>query len=406
MRSAEPLSLETTQLIESLNQQKIRPSLETMKSVATEMGLHQFDCPVIIVAGTNGKGSCARALEALYLAHNYRVGLTSSPHLVSLTERARLNGEPTSASAFEQGVHAVQASQKNRWLSYFEFTTLASLYVIAQHQPDIVILEVGMGGRFDAANAVRSDCSIITSIDFDHQAYLGVTLDAIAFEKAGVIHAGQKGVVVTETANRSPVIQRAHSEGVPLLIPAPLVQSTQLHPMACAAALMAAQTLQHLCPIDEAKALDAVCQATLPGRFTVLHTPEKNLRFVIDIAHNPGACHALLQRLEKEQITVDHVLFSAYADKDISNMLFTFVGQGAHWHLPQIPGDKRVASADAIKALMPGEVSTLYESPQAMLVSAIAAATEGQTLLIFGGFAIAGTCLRLLESYQKELNYA
>lgn len=175
-------------------------TLEKMHPKAIDMGLERvaqvrerldirFDCPVITVGGTNGKGSTCAMLESILLQAGYRVGLYTSPHLLDFNERARVNGEIASDAALTEQFAAVEAARGDVSLTYFEFTTLAILRLFSQAKLDAVILEVGLGGRLDAVNVIDADVAIVTSVDIDHTEYLGDTREQIGFEKAGIFRA-------------------------------------------------------------------------------------------------------------------------------------------------------------------------------------------------------------------------
>ncbi|HYF97542.1 MAG TPA: Mur ligase family protein, partial [Coxiellaceae bacterium] len=161
-------------------------SLERIRPLAEAMGLVRFACPVICVAGTNGKGSTVRFLECAYLAAGFEVAAYTSPHILHFNERLRINDEVLSDALWLDAFKHIEVERGETTLSFFEFTTLAALWLCQQHTLDVIILEVGLGGRLDAVNVVDNDLAIITTIDLDHQEYLGYTREAIAKEKAGV----------------------------------------------------------------------------------------------------------------------------------------------------------------------------------------------------------------------------
>ena len=162
----------------------IELGLERVRAVAERMQI-RFDCPVITVAGTNGKGSTCAMLEAILLQAGYRTGVFTSPHLVHFEERLRLKGDPVSAPELVAACARVERARGQNdaeiSLTYFEFTTLAILDVMARSGLDVVILEVGLGGRLDAVNIIDTDCAIITSIDLDHMELLGTDREAIGY---------------------------------------------------------------------------------------------------------------------------------------------------------------------------------------------------------------------------------
>ncbi|HJW10756.1 MAG TPA: Mur ligase family protein, partial [Albitalea sp.] len=167
---------------ERLHPKEIDLTLERVLAVKGRLGL-AFEVPVILVAGTNGKGSTCAMLEAIALQAGYRVGLYAKPHLVHFEERCRVNGTMVSAAELVPHFEAVERARGDVGLTYFEFTTLAIVHLLAHAPLDLVILEVGLGGRFDAVNAFDADCAVITSIDVDHVEYLGPDRESIGREK-------------------------------------------------------------------------------------------------------------------------------------------------------------------------------------------------------------------------------
>ena len=202
---------------EQLHPKNIDMGLERVRMVATRMGL-ALNYPVITVAGTNGKGSTCAMLESILLQAGYRTAVYSSPHLVHFEERLRLQGQPVQADALVAGFAAVEAARTQGEaisLTYFEFSTLAILYVMGQTALDVAILEVGLGGRLDAVNIIDPDCAVITSIDLDHMEFLGNDRETIGLEKAGIMRAGRP-VVVSDPVPPQSVLDHAQHIGADL----------------------------------------------------------------------------------------------------------------------------------------------------------------------------------------------
>ena len=179
---------------EQLHPKTIDMTLERVSALCQRLGL-RFNVPVVAVAGTNGKGSTCAMLEAIALQAGYRVGLYAKPHLVHFEERCRVHGEIVKAADLVPHFEAVEQARGDVQLTYFEFTTLAILRAMSVQSLDAVILEVGLGGRFDAVNAIDADCSVITSIDLDHTEFLGPDRESIGREKAGIMRPGRPVVV-------------------------------------------------------------------------------------------------------------------------------------------------------------------------------------------------------------------
>jgi len=187
---------------ERLHPKPIELTLDRVARLKARLGI-AFAAPTIVVAGTNGKGSTCAMLEAIALAAGYRVGLYSKPHLVHFEERCRVGGKSVDAEALLPHFEAVERARGDVSLTYFEFTLLAIASLFAATPLDLVILEVGLGGRLDAVNAFDGDCAVITSIDVDHVEYLGTDRESIGREKAGVMRAGKPAVVSDPVPPRS-----------------------------------------------------------------------------------------------------------------------------------------------------------------------------------------------------------
>ena len=173
--------------LESRHNQEIQLGLSRVKECAAQLGLLQVEACVITVSGTNGKGSTVAALEAIYIAAGYEVASYTSPHLLQFNERIRINNQPISDTDLCAAFTAISQSSNANQLTYFEMTTLAALWHFKQLELDVVILEVGLGGRLDATNIIDPNLAIITTVDFDHQEYLGHTQEEIGYEKAGIL---------------------------------------------------------------------------------------------------------------------------------------------------------------------------------------------------------------------------
>ena len=199
---------------ERLHPVAIDMGLDRVQQVADRLDLH-FACPVITVAGTNGKGSTCAMLEAILLEAGYRTGVYTSPHLVHFEERCRLSGHSATSEALAEAFAAVDAARGEVSLTYFEFSTLAILWLMNRAGLDAVILEVGLGGRLDAVNIIDADCAVITSIDLDHMALLGNDRETIGREKAGIMRAGRP-VVVSDPMPPQSVVDHAEVVGADL----------------------------------------------------------------------------------------------------------------------------------------------------------------------------------------------
>jgi len=196
-------------------QHQIELGLNRIRLVAERAGLQQLPGKKILIAGTNGKGTTARTLEQLLLAQGFSVGVYSSPHLLNFNERLRLNGQDVADPLWLDAFGFVEQLRADTELTYFEFTTLVAFRILCQLQPDFCLIEVGLGGRLDATNIIEPDLSLLTTIDLDHQDYLGPDRVSIGREKAGIFRHGVPAVVL-ETDLPDSVLEVAAQLGTQL----------------------------------------------------------------------------------------------------------------------------------------------------------------------------------------------
>ena len=344
---------------ERIHPKGIDMGLERVRAVAHRMAL-KFDCPVITVAGTNGKGSTCAMLESILMQAGYRTGLYTSPHLVHFQERCRVRGENVDPQSLLPHFQAVERARLGPAaqgflpgrpqdiegeisLTYFEFTTLAILSLLSRQGLDVVILEVGLGGRLDAVNLVDADCAVITSIDLDHMEFLGPDRESIGREKAGIIRAGRP-VVVSDPMPPQSVLQAAQVLGADLWQLGPDFQfsgdkqqwawsgrdrryaglaypalrgANQL--VNAAGVLAALSTLRDRLPVTAQAVRTGLALVELPGRFQIVPGQPT---LVLDVAHNPHSVAALAENLDAMGFyPCTHAVFGAMADKDLPPML-------------------------------------------------------------------------------------
>ena len=405
---------------ERLHPKTIDLGLERVQAVARRMGL-RFDCPVITVAGTNGKGSTCAMLEAIALQAGWRTGVYTSPHLVHFEERCRIAGEIVQAAALVPQFERVEAAREGAALTYFEFTTLAILGLMAASGLDVAILEVGLGGRLDAVNAIDPDCSIITSIDLDHMEFLGPDRESIGCEKAGILREGRPAIVSDPMPPHS-ILQYAAAIGADLWLlgrdfnfsgdkqqwawagrgrrypglayPA-LRGANQL--LNASGVLAAFEALRQRLPVTAQAIRNGLAMVELPGRFQIL-PGEPTL--VLDVAHNPHSVAALTANLDAMGFyPTTHAVFGAMGDKDLAPMLARIGPLVDRWYFTDLP-TPRAASAQSLLEkwrALPGRrdvpVST-HASPEDALRAAAATAEPADRILVFGSFYTVGGVLK------------
>ncbi|CFR24743.1 bifunctional tetrahydrofolate synthase/dihydrofolate synthase [Yersinia kristensenii] len=349
--------------LERLHSQPIELGLERVKQVAERLDLLKPAPKVFTVAGTNGKGTTCCTLESILLAAGLRVGVYSSPHLLRYTERVRIQGQELPEAEHSHSFAKIEAGRKDISLTYFEFGTLSALQLFKQAKLDVVILEVGLGGRLDATNIVDSDVASITSIAIDHTDWLGFDRESIGREKAGVFRAG-KPAVVGEPDMPQSIADVAAKLGAHLYqrdiawqfsqqekswnwqcgtrqwsnLPLPNV------PLANAATALAVLHYSGL-SLSEEVIRQGLQTATLPGRFQ--RVSEKPL-LILDVAHNPHAARYLADKLAKlpKQGKVRAVV-GMLSDKDIGGTLACLSEQVDEWYCAPLEGP-RGASAEQL----------------------------------------------------------
>ena len=407
--------------IEKLHPRGIELGLERVAEVWRRMGL-ALGCASIVVGGTNGKGSTCAMLEAILRADGYRTGLYTSPHLLRFNERARIAGVEVSdvelAGAFAK-VEAARCLGTVVELTYFEFTTLAVFALFAAAHLDCAVLEVGLGGRLDAVNIIDADCAILTSVDLDHQDYLGDTREKIGWEKAHSFRAGRPAICgdphvpasVREVAagigarllrfgvdfgfagQHDAQVQQwkfwFHAGGDPvtrngLSYPA-LRGANQL--LNASAALAALETLRPRLPVSMQAIREGLIGVEWPGRFQLL--PGRPV-VVLDVAHNPHAAAVLAENLSNIGFaSYTHAVFGMLGDKDIAGVVRLLRGKIDFWHLTDLPGPRGLP-AHRLRQILAAEAvgGEIFEhaDPQAAYAAARGKAAENDRIVVFGSF--------------------
>ncbi|MEO8023205.1 bifunctional tetrahydrofolate synthase/dihydrofolate synthase [Polaromonas sp.] len=405
---------------ERLHPHAIELGLDRVRSVATRMAL-RFDCPVINVAGTNGKGSSCAMLEAILGQAGYRTGVYTSPHLVHFEERCRIRGEIASAADLVPHFARVEALRGEISLTYFEFTMLAIFSLMATSGLDVVILEVGVGGRLDSVNIIDADCALITSIDIDHTELLGADRESIGFEKAGIMRPG-KPVVVGDPMPPQSVIAHAAKVGADLwrlghdfnfsgdkqqwawagrgrryagLAYPALRGANQL--VNASGVLAALTALRDRLPVTAQAIRNGLGMVELPGRFQIISGQPT---LVLDVAHNPHSVAALAENLDAMGFyPCTHGVFGAMADKDLAQMLARVNPMVDRWYFTDLPTARAETGADLMARWQGLNTrqdahATVFADPVQALQAAVAAADPADRIVVFGSFYTVGGVLK------------
>jgi len=390
--------------LESLHPAEIELGLERVAEVAARLDCLHMPCPVITVAGTNGKGSTVSALECLARASGLAVGSYTSPHILRYNERVRLDGEAVSDELLIDAFVRVEAARQAVSLTYFEFGTLAALVIFKDLAPDLVILEVGLGGRLDAVNIVDPDVAVITSISVDHEAWLGSDREVIALEKAGILRPGVPAVIAEEAPPRSLLARVAELE-CPLRSYDPALASRfanlPLRADNLAAAWSAADLLGFAPDPDSAR--ERLETLVVPGRLQTLEVDGR--RLVVDVSHNPAAVENLVKWLDTNIPGPCYALFAVLSDKDIHAIIRSCRERFSGWFLTELPGVGRAMPAAKVARVLEEYRCAsvqLCSDPAAALATALAETSSTDTLVVFGSFYTVGGVLSSLGDERSK----
>lgn len=392
---AEPLQNWLTWL-ESVHPVSIDMGLERVALVADRLQLRPISTPLILVAGTNGKGSTVAMLSSIYSEAGYRVGAYTSPHIIHFCERICVNGKPVSEDEVVQALAFVEQGRSPQTLTYFEYTTLAAMHVFSMRQCDVILLEVGLGGRMDATNIWDANCAIVTSIALDHQEYLGSDINVIATEKAAIGRRG-KPLILGERTPPASLLAFAEDEGFVVrhvgalpdenLPETALPGSHQRRNAACA--MSAVESLSSLLPVSRETIDIALKQSFLSARFE--QTIVDDVSVVMDVAHNPASAAALRDAwLSQYPATSCDMIFAVMGDKDIAGIVRELCPIVSHWHFIELPVARAASLAQLTEALECCQVATsvkVYEDAALAWASASQMAlAQNRPVLIAGSF--------------------
>ncbi len=402
-------------------------SLERTVEVARRLGI-QFTVPVIVVAGTNGKGSTCAMIDSIARHAGYRVGLYQKPELVHFAERCRIGGQPVADEELVVQFAAVEAARGDITLTQFEFTTLAIVRLLSMAELDLIILEVGLGGRYDSVNAFDADCVVITSIDLDHTQWLGPDRESIGLEKAQVMRPGKPAIISDPVPPKS-VLAHGEAIGADLWLvgrdfnhsgdrqqwgwsghhgplkrrysgmsyPALRGANQLLNASGAIAALIA---LKDRLPINAQAVRTGLALVELPGRFQIVPGQPA---LVLDVAHNPQAVAALALNLDAMGFFPrTHAVFGAMHDKDIPSLLARIVPLVDVWHCTDLPPARAAKAgelADLVRAAAAGRIGGApaihtHAGPAEALRAAAAAADPADRIVVFGSFHTVGGVLK------------
>lgn len=392
--------------IKSLHTKQIDLGLDRVKRVAEGMHLLNFSFPVITVAGTNGKGSTVAGLETIYREAGYCVGAFTSPYLFRFNEQFRLEGKEVTDQMLCDAFQAVENAREGISLTPFEFNTLAALKIFKDERLDLVILEVGLGGRLDAVNIVDADIAVVTSIDIDHQEWLGNTREEIALEKAGIFRSHKPAVYGDRDPPRT-LIDYAKKISVPLYcqglqfayetdgfqwnwwseknryenlpLPSLLLQNMSV-------VLMVVELLQPALPVNKTVIEKALQQVSLIGRIQVV---AGEVPHIYDVSHNPASVAQLDQYLKgHKSMGKTLAVFSMLRDKDISSTISSIKEEIDEWYVAPLHNERGTTMDELTQYFLKANVENVhwFEDIATAHQFAQKQAHQGDQIIVFGSF--------------------
>ncbi|WP_318418127.1 bifunctional tetrahydrofolate synthase/dihydrofolate synthase [Photobacterium leiognathi] len=393
--------------LEQLHTSAIDLGLDRVKAVGKKADLLKPAPCVITVAGTNGKGSTCAMLEAILIEAGYKVGVYSSPHLVRYNERVRINNQELDDSEHTKAFASVEAARGDISLSLFEFGTLSALTLFKTHKVDVVVLEVGLGGRLDATNIVDHDVSVITSLAIDHVDWLGDNIDVIGYEKAGIFRSGKPAICgqphppATVPAHADDIGAELYQVGYQFEYQAEdnhwnwqcgAFDLTQLPlpnlPLPNAATALMALGAAEL-DISEENIINGLKKAQLPGRMQ--RVSEQPL-IIMDVAHNPHSAEYFANQLskikQKEGKNKIHAVVAMLHDKDIASTIAAMRYTVDDWYPASLTGP-RAATAEEILQHLPANCVG-FDKPESAFDQALTQAGEDDMVIVFGSFYTVG----------------
>jgi len=405
--------------IESFHPREIELGLERVSAVAEKMSLLRLPGIKILIAGTNGKGSCVAAIEALALECNLTVVSYTSPHLVSFNERIRINGREVDDLELVEAFNKVEQTRGDTELTFFEFTTLAALEIIRRQQPDLALLEVGLGGRQDATNIIEPDLSLITTVDYDHADWLGDSLEQIAYEKGGIMRKGKPAFIGDEKTFRllskacpdftgeMTLVSESESESESeqalewqAIVSDSIANPLQLLPQNL---LLAIRALEHGFELKLAPSLvtRAFSQITLLGRFQRLSLKHECL---LDVAHNPQSAFNLATQLkaylDKNDFSRVVAICGMMSDKAVDEVLRAMTILVDCWHFTDLPLARAMDAKElsiCCRRIKPDARVDCFQSVADAFEAVQGDSDDKVLVLVFGSFVTVGAMLEYVQ---------
>ena len=328
---------------DTLMEKTIVLGLDRVQIVYDQLFPNGVPFAVITVAGTNGKGSTVAFIDSIYNETKYKVGRSTSPHLLEYNERFAIDGQEVTDELIIKAFELIETKRQDVTLTYFEFSTLAALIMFAEASVDLAILEVGLGGRLDSVNVVDSDVSVITNIAIDHTDYLGDTREAIGREKAGVMRTSKPCICGDQDPPKS-LLSYAKEINTPLTLVSESYKNAiglegAHQKLNAAVAVKAIESLTNQFPVSHNMIIEGVKKTRIAARFEKIIIGDKTV--ILDVAHNPAAVKTLVETLSENPVKTV-AIFSALVDKNIADMIELASGSIKHWFLVPIKAERSI----------------------------------------------------------------
>ncbi len=408
-----------------LQPHKIELGLDRVLEVGRLGELLHFSCPVVTIAGTNGKGSTVAILAKLLQEAGLQVGTYTSPHLIRFNERIQIGGQPATDQAIMDAFVAIEQLRDEIPLTYFEFTTLAAFYLFQQHLPklDVLILEVGLGGRLDAVNVVDPSIAVVSSIHYDHQQYLGDTLEEIALEKGGIFRP-KIPVVLGSSAQLPVLLEKASANDSPFYLEGEQFDYLDVackqwrfqekiielpksklphHSLSLALATYHLLRDNFLSLPEIGNITHVLSDKAMVARMQAFY--HQGIELILDAGHNPQASQWLVDKLKKRSGRF-FAVWASLSDKRLEDIVHPLFHKIAAWYVPDLPVIERSLPAEELSQLLRKQGATAvsaHSSPKQALQAALKDATKETCIVVFGSFYLVSEILSAIDFDKTHL---
>ena len=411
---------------ENLAPVEIDLGLERCRKVADKLGIDVGGSVVVTVAGTNGKGSSVTMLEQIWISAGYKVAAYTSPHMIAYNERIRIGGVPVPSAQICAAFEDIERHRDDTYLTYFEYGTLAALKLFQDYQPDVILLEVGLGGRLDAVNIIDPDIALITSIGIDHVEFLGEDRESIGREKAGIMRTNRPAVCSDPEVPGS-IVETARDLNADLHLLGVEFQFVE-HPEAwdwwnkqtqlfslpkpnlegdyqfrnASGVLQVVDALQSRLPVARSVIENMLRTVTLWGRF---QTFPGDIEYIFDVAHNVQAVEQFVETLKKHGASGNtHLVLGMLRTKDRAAVMQVLKPVVDKWYLASVNA-RRGTSSGELKATLDEVTSKaqaeLFPSVSSALKAAEAHARPGDRIIALGSFLVVSAALRHVNKADR-----